>query len=149
MVQLKSYTTIYIILDLETHFVYIRAVSLYFWSWDFFVLRPSLDVLWQNTPKQDWKKLERALTIVHNKYKSSLAGSYLGQITFRKQVGAKNSKHPSRDIKYSESRNNWQRLNVFKTNKVKRKIGQINVLIDMQINLSLCRTSDHYFLLSL
>ena len=40
---------------------------------------------------------------------------------------------------------------MFKQNKVekKKKIGEINQLIDLQINLSSCRTSDHYLLLSL
>ena len=38
---------------------------------------------------------------------------------------------------------------MFKVTEVERKIREINQLIDMQITLSLCRTSDHYFLLSL
>ena len=38
---------------------------------------------------------------------------------------------------------------MFKASKVERKIREINRLVNMQINLSSCRTSDHYFLLSL
>ena len=38
---------------------------------------------------------------------------------------------------------------MFKAAKVERKIREINLFIDMWINLSSCRTSDHYFLLSL
>ena len=37
---------------------------------------------------------------------------------------------------------------IFST-EVERNIREINLLIDMQINLSSCRTSDHYFLMSL
>ena len=33
--------------------------------------------------------------------------------------------------------------------EVERKIREINILIDMQINFSSCRTSDNYLLLSL
>ena len=38
---------------------------------------------------------------------------------------------------------------MFKTTETEREIREINPLIDMQINLSLCKTSDHYFSLSL
>ena len=38
---------------------------------------------------------------------------------------------------------------MFKATEVERKIREINLLIVMQINLSLCRTLDHYFSLSL
>ena len=38
---------------------------------------------------------------------------------------------------------------MLKATGVENKIREINVIIDMQVNLSLCRTSDHYFLLSL
>ena len=38
---------------------------------------------------------------------------------------------------------------MFKATEVERKIKEINLLIDMQINLSLCRISYHYFSLSL
>ena len=38
---------------------------------------------------------------------------------------------------------------MFKAADVERKIREINLLIDMKINLSSCRTSDHYFSLSL
>ena len=37
---------------------------------------------------------------------------------------------------------------MFKTTETEREIREINPLIDMQINLSLCRTSDHYFSVS-
>ena len=37
---------------------------------------------------------------------------------------------------------------MFKATEVERKIREINLLIDMLINLSSCRTSDHYFSLS-
>ena len=56
-------------------------------------------------------------------------------------MGAQNWKRPNRDIKFSKSRNMF---NMFKANEVERKI-EINLLIDMQINLSLFRTSDHFF----
>ena len=71
-----------------------------------------------------------------------LADSHLGQIICGKRVGAQNSKRPNRDIKFSKSRNMF---NMFKANEVERKI-EINLLIDMQINLSSFRTSDHFFL---
>ena len=38
---------------------------------------------------------------------------------------------------------------MFKATEVERKIREINLLIDMQIHLSSCRTSDHCLLLSL
>ena len=38
---------------------------------------------------------------------------------------------------------------MFKATDIDRKIREINLLMDMQINLSLCRARDHYFLLSL
>ena len=38
---------------------------------------------------------------------------------------------------------------MFEATEVERKIKEINLLIDMQINLSLCRISYHYFSLSL
>ena len=38
---------------------------------------------------------------------------------------------------------------MFKVTEVERKIKEINILTDIQINLSLCRTSDHYFSSSL
>ena len=78
-----------------------------------------------------------------------MTGSYLGQITSGKRVDAQNRKRPNRDINFSKSRNNWGRLNMFKAAKVERKIREINLLINMQINLSSCRTSDHYLSLSL
>ena len=37
----------------------------------------------------------------------------------------------------------------FKATEVERKIREINLLIDLQTNLSSCRNSDHYFSLSL
>ena len=62
-----------------------------------------------------------------------LPGSYLGQITPGKQVGAQNWKCPNRDMeKVAESRNNWQRLNMFKATKVERKTREINLLMDPQ-----------------
>ena len=33
---------------------------------------------------------------------------------------------------------------MFKAAEVERKIREINLFVDLQINLSLCRTSDHY-----
>ena len=75
-------------------------------------------------------------------------GSYLGQITSKKRVGAQNRKCPNRDIKFSKSQNNWQRLNMFKVTEVERKVREIYLLIIMQINLSSCRTLNHYFLVS-
>ena len=38
---------------------------------------------------------------------------------------------------------------MFKSTEVERKIREINLLINMYRNLSLSRTSDHFFLLSL
>ena len=38
---------------------------------------------------------------------------------------------------------------MFRASESEEKIREINLLIDMQVNLSACRTSDHYFLLSL
>ena len=38
---------------------------------------------------------------------------------------------------------------MFKATEVEIKIREINLLIDMQINLSLCRPSGHYFLVCL
>ena len=38
---------------------------------------------------------------------------------------------------------------MFEVTEVERKIREINLLVDMQINISSCRSSDHYFLLSL
>ena len=38
---------------------------------------------------------------------------------------------------------------MFKATEVERKMREINLLIDMKINLFLCRTSDYHFLLSL
>ena len=38
---------------------------------------------------------------------------------------------------------------MFKATLVEREITEINLLINLQINLSLCRNSEHYFLLSL
>ena len=38
---------------------------------------------------------------------------------------------------------------MFEATEVERKTREINLLIDMQRNLSSCRTSDHYFFLSL
>ena len=38
---------------------------------------------------------------------------------------------------------------MFKASEVERKLREINLLIGKQINLSLCRTSDHHFSLSL
>ena len=38
---------------------------------------------------------------------------------------------------------------MFKATEVEREIREINQFIDLQINLSLYRNSDHYFLLSL
>ena len=38
---------------------------------------------------------------------------------------------------------------MFKTIEAERKIRELNLLIDTPINLLLCRTSDHYFSLSL
>ena len=35
---------------------------------------------------------------------------------------------------------------MFKANEVERKIREVNLLIDMQINLSSFRISDHFFL---
>ena len=78
-----------------------------------------------------------------------LSGSYLGQITSGKRMGTQNGKCPNRDIKSLKSWNNWSRLNLFKATEVERKMRETNLLINMQINLSLCRTSHHYFLLFL
>ena len=36
---------------------------------------------------------------------------------------------------------------MFKAAEVEREIREINLFVDLQINLSLCRTSDHYLLL--
>ena len=33
---------------------------------------------------------------------------------------------------------------MFKATEVEREIREINLFVDLQINLSLCRTSDHY-----
>ena len=33
---------------------------------------------------------------------------------------------------------------MFKAAEVEREIREINLFVDLQINLSLCRTSDHY-----
>ena len=38
---------------------------------------------------------------------------------------------------------------MFRASESEEKIREINLLIDMQVNLFACRTSDHYFLLSL
>ena len=38
---------------------------------------------------------------------------------------------------------------MFKAAEVERKIREINLFIDMQITLSLCKNSDHYFSRSL
>ena len=38
---------------------------------------------------------------------------------------------------------------MFKATENERKIKEINLFIDLQINLFLCRTSDHYFSLYL
>ena len=38
---------------------------------------------------------------------------------------------------------------MFKATELERKIREINLFIKMQINLSSCKTSDHYLLLSL
>ena len=58
---------------------------------------------------------------------------HLGQITSGKRVAAQNWKCPSRDMeKVSESRNNWQRLNMLKATKVERKTREINLLMDPQ-----------------
>ena len=38
---------------------------------------------------------------------------------------------------------------MFKVTEVESKIREINLLIDLQINLSSCKTTDHYFSLSL
>ena len=37
---------------------------------------------------------------------------------------------------------------MFKAAEVEREIREINLFVDLQINLSLCRTSDHYLSLS-
>ena len=37
---------------------------------------------------------------------------------------------------------------MFKATEVERKIREINLLIDLQVNLSQCRNSDHYFSVS-
>ena len=73
------------------------------------------------------------------------SGSYLRQITSRKLVGAQIQNCPNRNKKFSKSLNNWHRLNMFKATEVEGKIREINLLIDMQINFSLCRFSDHCF----
>ena len=59
-----------------------------------------------------------------------------------------NWKHPNKGITFSKSWNNWWRLNMFKATEVERKIREINLPIDMEINLSSCKTY-HYYLLSL
>ena len=58
----------------------------------------------------------------------------------------KKKNHRNRDIKFSKSQNNWYRLDMFKATEIERKIREINLLINMQTNLSSCTTSDHYFL---
>ena len=76
--------------------------------------------------------------------KSCLTGRVVGQITSRKRVGAQNRKHPNRDMqKMSKSWNN-----MFKATSIERKIDKKNLYIDMQINLSSCKTSDYNFSLS-
>ena len=65
----------------------------------------------------------------------SQSGSYLGQIISGKREGAQNRRYPNRDIKFSKSRNNWSRLNIFVATEIERKIREINLLINMQINL--------------
>ena len=60
-------------------------------------------------------------------------GSYLGQITSGKRVGAQNWKCPNKDMeKVAESQNNWQRLNMFRATEVERKTREINLLMHPQ-----------------
>ena len=64
---------------------------------------------------------------------------------FGKWVGAQNQKHSNRDIKFQNNEVTGQGSKQLKL----KKIREINQIINLQINLSWCRTSDHYFLLSL
>ena len=70
-----------------------------------------------------------------------ISGSCLGQVTSAKWVDAQNQKCLNSDIKFLKSQRNWQRLNMFKATEVEKKIREVNLLIDMQINLSSSRTS--------
>ena len=54
-------------------------------------------------------------------FASTLTGPYLGKL-LPKQVGTQNWKCPNRDIKFSISQNDWQKLNMFKAAEVERKI---------------------------
>ena len=54
-------------------------------------------------------------------FASTLTGPYLGKL-LPKQVGTQNRKCPNRDIKFSISQNDWQKLNMFKAAEVERKI---------------------------
>ena len=59
-------------------------------------------------------------------------------------MDAQNLKRSNRDIKCSKSRNIYHEitgLTMLKATEVERKIREINLLIDMQINLASCRTS--------
>ena len=68
----------------------------------------------------------------------------------RKTGGRQNWQHPNREMqKIFTMKNNWERLNMFKATEAERKKREINLLISLQITLSSCRTTDHYFLLSL
>ena len=53
---------------------------------------------------------------------NTLKGSYLGQITSGKRVGAQNRKRQNWDIKFPKPRNNWLRLNMLKATEAERKI---------------------------
>ena len=74
--------------------------------------------------------------------------SYLGQITSRKRVCAQNQKRRKKDIKFSESQNNWWRLNMFKATEVGKKIREINLLVDVRIKFFMQNFRPFYLRLS-
>ena len=74
----------------------------------------------------------------------ALSGLYLRKITSRKQVGTEDWKRPNRDIKSSNSQNNWLRLKYVQSNWSSKK-NKRNKSTYQYGNLSLCKTSDHYF----
>ena len=78
----------------------------------------------------------------------ALSGLYLRRITSRKQVGTQDWKRPNRDIKSSNSQNNWLRLKYVQSNWSSKK-NKRNKSTYQYGNLSSCRTSDYYFSLSL
>ena len=63
------------------------------------------------------------------------AGLDLGKITSWKQLGTQNQKCPNRDIKFPKSKITGKDSICSKQLKLKEKIREINLLIDMQISL--------------